>query len=84
MEGVIFHLNLLNQILKESHNITRIIAGGGFAHAAAGLDHPAVRQGDLLATSFHPELTGDVRLHALFVQVVRASIAAEATRGRAS
>ena len=33
MEGVIFHLNLLNQILKESHNITRIIAGGGFAHS---------------------------------------------------
>ncbi len=34
MEGVIFHLNLLNHILKESHNITRIIAGGGFAHSA--------------------------------------------------
>ena len=30
--------------------------------------HPvAVRQGPLLATSFHPELTGDVRVHALFV-----------------
>jgi 5'-phosphate synthase pdxT subunit len=31
--------------------------------------HPvAVRQGSLLATSFHPELTGDARVHALFVQ----------------
>ncbi len=31
----------------------------------------AVRQGDLLATSFHPELTGDRRVHALFVEIVR-------------
>ncbi|MBT2441436.1 pyridoxal 5'-phosphate synthase glutaminase subunit PdxT [Streptomyces sp. ISL-36] len=32
----------------------------------------AVRQGRALATSFHPELTGDHRLHALFVDMVRA------------
>jgi 5'-phosphate synthase pdxT subunit len=31
----------------------------------------AVRQGPLLATSFHPELTGDVRVHRLFVDMVR-------------
>jgi pyridoxal 5'-phosphate synthase pdxT subunit len=31
----------------------------------------AVRQGPLLATSFHPELTGDTRVHRLFVDVVR-------------
>jgi len=31
----------------------------------------AVRQGHLLATSFHPELTGDVRVHAYFVEMVR-------------
>ena len=31
----------------------------------------AVRQGPLLATSFHPELTGDARVHRLFVDVVR-------------
>jgi 5'-phosphate synthase pdxT subunit len=30
-----------------------------------------VRQGSLLATSFHPELTGDHRFHALFVDLVR-------------
>jgi 5'-phosphate synthase pdxT subunit len=31
--------------------------------------HPvAVQSGSLLATSFHPELTGDARLHELFVQ----------------
>jgi len=28
----------------------------------------AVRQGDLLATSFHPELTGDNRVHKFFVE----------------
>ncbi|MEU8184207.1 pyridoxal 5'-phosphate synthase glutaminase subunit PdxT [Micromonospora sp. NPDC049047] len=31
----------------------------------------AVRQGNLLATSFHPELTGDLRVHAYFVDLVR-------------
>lgn len=33
----------------------------------------AVRQGPLLATSFHPEVTGDSRVHRLFVQIVRDS-----------
>lgn len=33
----------------------------------------AVRQGNLLATSFHPELTGDLRMHRLFVDLVRAA-----------
>ncbi|WP_432116523.1 pyridoxal 5'-phosphate synthase glutaminase subunit PdxT [Streptomyces sp. S1] len=33
----------------------------------------AVRQGRALATSFHPELTGDHRIHALFVDMVRAA-----------
>ncbi len=34
----------------------------------------AVRQGHLLATSFHPEVTGDQRLHGLFVDIVRESV----------
>ncbi|MER5771197.1 pyridoxal 5'-phosphate synthase glutaminase subunit PdxT [Streptomyces sp. NPDC001985] len=33
----------------------------------------AVRQGRALATSFHPELTGDHRVHALFADMVRAA-----------
>jgi len=37
----------------------------------------AVRQGNLVATSFHPELTGDRRVHALFVDIVRAHLASE-------
>ncbi|WP_035850581.1 pyridoxal 5'-phosphate synthase glutaminase subunit PdxT [Cryptosporangium arvum] len=39
----------------------------------------AVRQGNLLATSFHPELTGDLRVHDLFVRMVQ-----EATDDRAT
>ena len=31
----------------------------------------AVRQGRLLATSFHPELTADARVHALFLDIVK-------------
>jgi 5'-phosphate synthase pdxT subunit len=31
----------------------------------------AVRQGPVLATSFHPELTGDERVHRLFVDMVK-------------
>jgi 5'-phosphate synthase pdxT subunit len=36
----------------------------------------AVRQGNLLATAFHPELTGDLRVHRHFVQMARAARAA--------
>jgi len=39
-------------------------ADGGGAGAIV-----AVRQGQLLATSFHPEVTGDHRLHAYFVRL---------------
>jgi 5'-phosphate synthase pdxT subunit len=34
----------------------------------------AVRQGGLLATAFHPELTGDLRVHRYFVEMARAGL----------
>ncbi len=34
----------------------------------------AVRQGQLLATAFHPELTADRRIHELFVDIVKDNI----------
>ncbi|MGY1603794.1 pyridoxal 5'-phosphate synthase glutaminase subunit PdxT [Geodermatophilus sp. SYSU D00815] len=43
----------------------------------------AVRQGNLVATSFHPELTGDRRVHALFVDLVRQNLAHQSGAGRA-
>jgi len=39
----------------------------------------AVRQGSLLATSFHPELTGDLRVHRLFVAMIQESVAVAGT-----
>ena len=36
----------------------------------------AVQQGAVLATAFHPELTGDTRVHALFCDLVRDTAAA--------
>jgi 5'-phosphate synthase pdxT subunit len=51
-------------------------AAAAIGHVAGG-EHTgrvvAVRQGNLLATSFHPELTGDPRVHELFVDLVRAA-----------
>jgi len=57
--------------------------GAGVDVLATVPDHPAagaaagrivaVRQGQALATSFHPELTGDGRVHRLFVETVRAA-----------
>ena len=38
------------------------------AHAAGHI--VAVRQGPVLATAFHPEMTGDRRIHQLFVDIV--------------
>ena len=40
-------------------------------HAAGRI--VAVRQGNLLATSFHPELTGDLRIHGYFCSMVKNS-----------
>jgi len=42
------------------------------AAVATGPDRiVAVRQGPLLATAFHPELTGDDRVHRYFAAMVR-------------
>jgi 5'-phosphate synthase pdxT subunit len=49
-------------------------AGGAVEVLARVAEAPvAVRQGPLLATAFHPELTGDSWVHRLFVDVVRSS-----------
>jgi pyridoxal 5'-phosphate synthase pdxT subunit len=46
--------------------------GAGVEVLAEAAGHPvAVRQGSLLATSFHPEVGGDGRVHRLFLELVR-------------
>jgi len=37
-----------------------------------------VRQGDVMGTSFHPELTGDARVHAYFLRLLEANLRARA------
>ncbi len=45
----------------------RVTAGPGAGRIVA------VRQGALMATSFHPELTGDLRVHGRFAEIARAA-----------
>jgi 5'-phosphate synthase pdxT subunit len=49
---------------------------GGAVNALASLDDGrvvAVEQGNLLGTSFHPEITGDSRFHEYFLEKVRSN-----------
>ena len=55
--------------------VPRLTLAGADTGPAAGRV-VAVRQGSVLATSFHPELTGDLRVHAMFCDVVRETVAA--------
>jgi len=58
------------QVLARVPGVPGGEAGGTDGAAAAGRV-VAVRQGNVLATSFHPELTGDDRVHGLFVRLVK-------------
>jgi pyridoxal 5'-phosphate synthase pdxT subunit len=53
--------------------VPRLTLAGADAGPAAGRV-VAVRQGAVLATAFHPELTGDLRMHALFCDIVREAV----------
>jgi pyridoxal 5'-phosphate synthase pdxT subunit len=63
------------EVLGRVASAGRNAAGSGTAGRIV-----AVRQGNLLATAFHPELTGDLRIHQLFVDLVRGAAAQAATR----
>jgi 5'-phosphate synthase pdxT subunit len=47
---------------------TQVLARVGAGDAAGRI--VAVRERDVVATSFHPEITGDLRVHQMFVQIV--------------
>ena len=55
--------------------VARVAQAPQRAHTSAAADAAGrivgVRQGHLLATSFHPEVTGDRRIHDYFVTIVR-------------
>ena len=52
--------------------VTRVLADDVEVLASVGAHPVVVQRGALLATAFHPEITGDHRLHERFVQRVRA------------
>lgn len=67
LEGGPFHAVFIRAPLVTAVNgagveVLARLEGGGIV---------AVRQGHLLATAFHPELTDDTRLHALFAAMIR-------------
>lgn len=74
-----FETDLLVQGIREPGSPVRAVfirapwveRTGPRVEVLAAVDgHPvAVRQGSLLATSFHPEVTGDHRVHELFVRM---------------
>ncbi len=71
LEGGVFHAVFIRAPWVESVG-PRVEV---LARAGNTTDGPivAVRQGNVLATSFHPEVGGDARLHACFVGIVGAA-----------
>ena len=63
--------NLRNDDAKDMAEAERKVLGRVPAGSTADGRIVAVRQGNLLATAFHPELAGDLRVHRLFVELVR-------------
>jgi len=64
MKAVFIRAPWVEAIGPEVEVLASVKTSGGIEHAVA------VRQGALLATSFHPELTGDNRIHRYFVEQV--------------
>jgi 5'-phosphate synthase pdxT subunit len=74
IDGAPFHAVFIRapwveQVGPEVEVIGRVVSGSGASEDGAGRI-VAVRRGPLLATAFHPELTGDTRIHALFVSMI--------------
>lgn len=67
-EGPLRAVFIRAPVIEQTGEDVEVLATAG----AGGVRRPvAVRQGRILAASFHPELTEDVRLHRLFVQTAR-------------
>jgi pyridoxal 5'-phosphate synthase pdxT subunit len=59
----------VEKVGQEVEVVARVASGDAVGRIVA------VRQAGLLATSFHPEITGDHRMHALFVDMVQPRLA---------
>ena len=69
VHGVFIRAPWVEEVGPQVEVLARVDHGGG-AGAAAGRI-VAVRQGNLVATSFHPEVGEDSRVHGLLVDLVR-------------
>ena len=69
-EGEIdFNSEKINGVFIRAPWVEEVSSDVEVLSTAAG--HPvAVRQGKLFATSFHPELTGDLRIHQYFFEEI--------------
>jgi 5'-phosphate synthase pdxT subunit len=67
LHGVFIRAPWVEEVDPAVEISARVTAGPGAGRIVA------VRQGALMATSFHPELTGDSRVHGRFVQIARAA-----------
>ncbi len=65
MHGVFIRAPWVEEVAEGVQVLARVEEGEAAGRIVA------VRQGSLLATSFHPEITGDGRVHELFVRIVR-------------
>ncbi|MFC4064874.1 pyridoxal 5'-phosphate synthase glutaminase subunit PdxT [Actinoplanes subglobosus] len=73
IEGGPFHAVFIRAPwVEETGRDVRVL--GRVAEGTAAGRIVAVRQGNLLATAFHPELTGDLRVHRYFVEMVRQAL----------
>ena len=70
IDGDDFHAVFIRAPWVEKVGVDVSVLGRVTAGPAAGRI-VAVRQGNLLATAFHPELTGDLRVHRYFVELAR-------------
>jgi 5'-phosphate synthase pdxT subunit len=70
-----FHAIFIRAPLVESaSDEVEVLAAIPAAKSLTGSDQiVAVRQGNLMATSFHPEITHDLRIHKYFVEMVRSA-----------
>ena len=64
---LILHINFSNRIIKLMNCLLSFLDN-------IGKDIVAVRQDNMMITSFHPELTNDLRFHKYFVDMVIAGL----------
>lgn len=84
--AVFIRAPIIREVGPEVEVLARLAApgaGGARGPSPDGAAVVAARQGHLLATAFHPELTEDTRLHRYFLDLVQASKPSTPPEGRA-